>query len=89
MVLAHEGRHALDHNLGRIPGDSLACFDSEVRAFDIQIALWQMIWGSQGKPTPLTPFEYDFNHMLEIKQESPITYVYRLVELYGDQCGTA
>ena len=89
MVLAHEGRHALDHNLGRIPGDSLACFDSEVRAFDIQIALWQVIWGSQGKPDPLQSWEQAFNNMLEIKQESPITYVYRLVELYGDQCGTA
>ena len=52
MVLAHEAQHALDHNLGRIPGDSLACFDSEVRAFDIQIALWQVIWGAEGKPDP-------------------------------------
>ena len=89
MVLAHEAQHALDHNLGRIPGDSLACFDSEVRAFDIQIALWQVIWGAEGKPDPLTSLEQSFNRMLEIKQESPITYVNRLVELYGDQCGTA
>ena len=89
MVLAHEGQHALDHNLGRISGDSLSCFDTEVRAFDLQIALWQTIWGTQGKPSPLTSFENDFNRMIEIKQESPITYVARLIELYGDQCGTS
>ena len=89
MVLAHEGQHALDHSLGRISGDSLTCFDTEVRAFDLQIALWQTIWGPQGKPSSVTSVESDFNRMIEIKQDSPITYVVRLIELYGDQCGTS
>ena len=86
-VLAHEGQHALDHNLGRIPGKPLACFDAEVRAFDLQIALWQVIWGSQGMPAPVSNVQFDFNRMLEIKQESPITHVNTVVEIYGDQCG--
>ncbi len=86
-VLAHEGQHALDHNLGRIPGKPLACFDAEVRAFDIQTALWQVIWGSQGMPAPVSNVQFDFNRMLEIKQESPITHVNTVVEIYGDQCG--
>ncbi len=43
MVMAHVGQHALDHNLGRFTGDSLSCFDSEVRAFDLEILLWRAI----------------------------------------------
>ena len=86
-VLAHEGQHALDHSLGRIPGKPLACFDAEVRAFDLQIALWQVIWGSQGMPAPVSNVQFDFNRMLEIKQESPITHVNTVVKIYGDQCG--
>ena len=88
MVLAHEGQHALDHNLGRIPGDSLACFDAEVRSFDIQIDLWRSIWGSGGKSGSLTPTETMFNRWGGFKRESPIGYVAALIDLYGAQCGT-
>ena len=88
MVLAHEGQHTLDQNLGRIPGDPSSCYNSEVRAFDIQIYLWQSLWGSGGKPASLTSTETVFNQMSKFKQEDPIGYVARLIDLYGAQCGT-
>ncbi len=88
MVLAHEGQHALDHNLGRLGNDPLVCYDSEVRAFDLQILLWRTLWGSDGKSGALTSVEEDFNFILWLKINSPVTYIVTIIELYGDQCGS-
>ena len=87
MVLAHEGQHALDHRLGRLAADSRSCYNAEARAFDLSIFIWQSLWGMEGKTGRLSKIEADFNRMAAIKQEDPIGYVERLIELYGDICG--
>ncbi|MCY4110088.1 MAG: hypothetical protein OXG11_13810 [Chloroflexi bacterium] len=87
MVLAHEGQHALDHRLGRLAADSRSCYNAEARAFDLSIFIWQSLWGMEGKAGRLSKIEADFNRMAAIKQEDPIGYVERLIELYGDICG--
>ena len=88
MVLAHEGQHALDHNLGRLGTNSLSCYDSEIRAFDLEILLWWTLWGSGGKTGTLTYAEQVFNNILWLKVNSPVTYMVQIIELYGDQCGS-
>ena len=88
MVLVHEKQHALDHNLGWLGADSLSCYDSEIRAFDVQILLWQTMWGFGGKGGALTSAEQTFNTMLAIKRASPLTYIAQIIELYGEQCGS-
>lgn len=86
MVLAHEGQHALDHYLGLLIGNSRACFDAELRAFDVQIMLWQAMWGTDGLVDEATDTERMFNHMLWTKLNVPGLYRSAIVDLYDEQC---
>ncbi len=87
IILAHEGQHALDHRQGRLGLDERSCYNAEARAFDLAIFIWQSLWGMQGKTGAVSEIESDFNRMASIKQEDPLGYIERLIELYGDNCG--
>ena len=86
MVLAHEGQHALDHHLGFLVGEPRACFDAELRAFDVQIVLWQAMWGNDGLGDEATANERMFNYMLWAKLNVPGLYRSAIVDLYDEQC---
>ena len=84
MVLAHEGQHALDHHLGFLVGEPRACFDAELRAFDVQIVLWQAMWGNDGLGDEATDNERIFNYMLWTKLNVPSLYRSAIVDLYNE-----
>lgn len=86
MVLAHEGQHALDHHLGHLIGNATSCFAAELRAFDVQIRLWQAMWGDDGLGEEATDHERMFNYILWVKLNVPALYRSTIVELYEEQC---
>ena len=87
VILAHEGQHALDHKLGRLGRDPRSCFNTEARAFDLTIFVWQSIWGMDGLLNDPSRIEQTFNQMARIRTGDPLGYVDRLISLYGDACG--
>jgi hypothetical protein len=93
VVLAHEATHAQDHHQGRFDTGRIrtaaaaqACYETEIRAFSIELEIWSQLFGSEGKSPEVHRLEREANILLSDYGYSPEALQDEIRRLYRGQC---
>lgn len=86
-VVAHEAQHADDAVSGFLSsGGSVACIESELKAFRLSAIMWTAAWGPAGKPEPLDELEKQLNLIADRFHKDPRGLEMLVRQAYTDQC---